>query len=143
MGRGIDEAIAELRSRPTDDVQAARRADLAAREELDTQYRMLGALGERQYAKLEGYVRRALAPHRVEWTHRDSMSIGAHDVNYADWTTSAHLYGHVWPQPKGKNYAMQARVHIPFSLTPRDGDEFRRMVAMLKAMADAARDGGL
>jgi hypothetical protein len=35
------------------------------------------------------------------------------------------------------------RAHIPFSLTPRDGAEFQRMVSALKAAADAMTEAGL
>jgi hypothetical protein len=84
---------------------------------------------------------RALKPHRIEW--RNHSRFVGHDVNGDDWTTAAHIYGEVWPEPKGGRYNMQMRAHIPFSLTPRDGAEFRRMVKALKAAADAMTEAGL
>ena len=86
-------------------------------------------------------MKRALAPHRIEWkTYRQNA---ANDVNHDAWTTSANLNGEIWPAPKGGKYNMPMRAHIPFSLTPSDGAEFQRMVAALKAAADAMTEAGL
>ena len=60
-----------------------------------------------------------------------------------DCNTSAHIAGEVWPYPNGGRYNMHMRVHIPFGLSPRDPDEFWRGVWVLKAMSDAATEGGL
>lgn len=141
MSKAIDEAVSALRARDASDYRKARAAYHAAGAEYDAQARMIGALGKREYQRLEGYLKRALAPHRIEWrTHgRDT----GHDVNGDDWTTSAHIYGEVWPEPQGGRYNMQMRAHIPFSLTPRDGAEFRQMVKVLKAAADAMAEAGL
>lgn len=98
------------------------------------------------YRALEDAMRRALAPHRIDWTRYGRPSedkTGGSDVNGIDWTTSVHLSGEVWPALKGKRYNMHMRVHIPFSFGPRDADEFFRGVALLKAAADAVTEGGL
>ena len=141
MSKKIEDAIAALRGRDAGAYRAARAAHHAASAEYDAQAQMIGALGTRHYATLEQHMARALKPHRIEWRNH-GRHVG-HDVNGADWTTSAHLYGEVWPEPKGGKFHMQARAHIPFSMTPRDGAEFLRAVSLLKAMADAATEGGL
>jgi hypothetical protein len=64
-------------------------------------------------------------------------------VNHDAWTIRAHLDGEIWPAPKGGKYNMPMRAHISFRLSPRDGAEFQRMVAALKAAADAMTEAGL
>ena len=137
----IEDAIAALKARDASGYRKARAEYHAAGSEYDAQAVMLGALGERHYATLENHMKRALKPHRIEWRNH-SRNTG-HDVNGDDWTVSAHLYGEVWPEPKGGRFNMQMRVQIPFSMTPRTGAEFLRGVALLKAAADAIREAGL
>lgn len=84
-------------------------------------------------------IAKALRPHRIEWWARFPLA-----VNWADDVAQVHFSGDVWPATKsGKVYSLPARPFIRFNFTPRDADEFRRVVAMLKAMADAATEGGL
>ena len=137
----IDDAIAALRSRDASGYREARAAHHRASQAYDAAAVAIGNEGEAAYTTLEQHMARALKPHRIEW--RNHCRYTGHDVNGDDWTTSAHLYGEVWPEPKGGKYNMQMRAHIPFSITPRDGDEFRRGVALLKAAADAMAEGGL
>jgi hypothetical protein len=141
MTKAINEAIETLKTRDTSGYRRAKAAERAARAEYEAQCKMLGALGERPYQKLEGYMKRALAPHRIEWRTYNRASGG--EVNHDAWTTFAHLEGQICPYPKGGKYNMPMRAHIPFSLTPRDGAEFQRMVAALKAAADAMTEAGL
>ncbi len=141
------QAIADLRARDATAYRKARAAFHAADAEYLAQSKMIAALGERQYRALERHLVRALKPHTVEWRRYGEPSEqenGSGDVNHAEWCTMAHLAGEVWPATKnGKGYSMQMRAHIPFSMTPRDGCEFLRMVALLKAAADAMKDAGL
>jgi hypothetical protein len=141
MSKKIEGAIAHLRGRDASAYRKARAAHHRASAAYDEAARMLGVDGMGPYQTLEQHMVRALKPHRIEWPNH-GREVG-HDVNGDDWTTSAHLYGEVWPEPKGGKYNMQARAHIPFSFTPRDGAEFLRCVAMLKAAADALTEGGL
>jgi len=142
----IDNAIAVLRGRDPTAYRAARAASYAANAEYDAQSMMIAALGSISYTTLERALVRALRPHTVEW-HRygkpSQSKVGLGDVNHADWVTGAHLAGEIWPSPKGGKFNMHMRVHLPFSLSPRDGDEFRRGVVLLKAAADAIREGGI
>ena len=142
----IAEAIATLRGRDASAYRAARNASLAASAEYDVQSRAIAALGSRSYSTLERALIRAMKPHAVEWRRFGVPSESPHGgagVSGLDWTTSAHLAGEVWPQPKGGKYNMHMRAHIPFGMSPRDADEFRRGVALLKAAADAMAEGGL
>lgn len=146
MSDKISEAITALREREPTDYRKARAAHHAAIAEYNAQSKMIARLGERPYRTLERAMARALKPHRVEWKRYGQPSEnrhGAADVNHADWVTDVHLAGEVWPDPKGGKYTMRMRVHLPFSITPRDAEEFRRGVALLKAAADAVRDGGI
>lgn len=137
----IDDAIAALRGRDATSYRKARAAHHRASQAYDAAAVAIGKDGEPQYALLELHMKRALKPHRIEWRNH-ARYVGC-DVNGSDWTTSAHIYGEIWPEPKGGKFNMQMRAQIPFSMTPRDGDEFRRGVALLKAAADAMADGGL
>jgi hypothetical protein len=139
----IDNAIANLRARDGQAYRKARAAHHRASTAYDEAAVAIGKAGEAAYTALEHYMTRALKPHRIEW--RNHSRFVGHDVNGDDWTCSAHLYGEVWPQPGGDGgkYRMHMRAHIPFSLTPRDGAEFRRMVKAIKAGADAMQEAGL
>lgn len=146
MSDPIEQAIADLRGRDAAAYREARAAYHSASAAYDEAALAIGAAGKSSYQKLERYLAKALAPHRVEWQRYHAPSTqpgGGGDVNHADWTTTAHLAGEVWPQPKGGRYNMPMRADIPFSMSPRDGAEFRRMVAALKAAADAMTEGGL
>jgi len=138
-------AIEALRSRDVTAYREARAAYFTADSSYQVAGQMIGADGKPHYRTLEAEMRKALAPHRVEWQRygEPSESGFSGDVNHAEWCTSAHLSGEVWPEPKGGRYNMQMRAHIPFSLSPRDGDEFWRGVWLLKAAADAMAEGGL
>jgi hypothetical protein len=141
MTKAINKAIETLKTRDVSEYRKAKAAERATRAEYEAQCKMLGALGERPYKKLESHMKRALAPHRIEWkTYRQNA---ANDVNHDAWTTSANLDGEIWPAPKGGKYNMPMRAHISFNLAPHDGAEFQRMVAALKAAADAMTEAGL
>lgn len=137
----LNAAIAKLRARDGTAYRDARAAHHRASQAYDAAAVAVGEEGRLHYGALQRYVVAALAPHRIEWQNYNRET--GHDVNGDDWTCSAHLYGEVWPEPIGGKYNMQMRAHFPFIMTPRDGDEFRRMVAALKGAADAMRDGGL
>ena len=146
MSQKAAKAIEALRGRNPATYREARSAYFAA----DTAYQVAGQMiareGAKHYRALEAEMNKALAPHRVEWKRYGAPSeseFGGSDVNHADWCASAHLAGEVWPEPKGGRYNMHMRAHIPFSLSPRDGDEFWRGVWLLKAAADAMAEGGL
>jgi hypothetical protein len=146
MSTKAAKAIAALRNRDVSHYREARRAYHAA----DLAYEMAGKAiaidGAKHYRSLEMDMVKALAPHRIEWKRYGQPSgaeFGGGDVNHSDWCASAHLSGEVWPEPKGGRYNMRLRAHIPFSLSPRDGDEFWRSVWLLKAAADAMAEGGL
>ncbi len=146
MSRHAHDAIAALIGRDPAQYRAARQAYHAADLAYAEASKAIAAEGKAHYRMLERALSAALAPHDVEWRRYGAPSNAAHggsDVNHADWCCMAHLAGEVSPKPAGGRYNMQARVAIPFSMTPRDGDEFWRAVWMLKAMADAATEGGL
>lgn len=137
----VSAAITTLRSRDGTAYRDARAASHRAGIAYDAAALAVGEAGRDAYTTLERYMVKALAPHRVEWRNHGRAT--GHDINGDDWTCSAHLYGDVWPEPIGGKYNMQMRAQIPFSLSPRDGAEFKRMVAALKAAADAMRKGGI
>lgn len=141
MTKKIEAAIAALQARDPTAYREARAAYHKASDEYNAQCQMIGALGSRHYEALERHAARALKPHRIAWQH--SAEVGSGDVNHGSWTTSAHLRGEVSPAPKGGKYHMHMRAVIPFTLSPRDADEFLRGVALLKAAADAMAEGGL
>ncbi|HEV7457302.1 MAG TPA: hypothetical protein VGN96_11035 [Roseococcus sp.] len=146
MTRMAHDAIAALQARDPTAYREARRAYHAADLAYSEAGKAVAAEGKAHYRKLERLLAEALAPHDVEWNRYGLPSEtpnGSSDVNHADWVAMAHLAGEVSPKPQGGRYNMKARVTIPFSMTPRDGDEFWRAVWMLKAMADAATEGGL
>lgn len=139
-------AIEALRGRDPAAYRKARADYFAAELGYQEASKAIGALGKTHYRTLERAMADALKPHSIEWTRYGQPSEqadGGGDVNHADWCTSAHIAGEVWPSPNGGRYNMHMRVHIPFSLSPRDPDEFWRGVWLLKAMSDAASDGGL
>lgn len=140
----IQDAITALRSRDASEYRDARGAYFAADLAYTLAGKELAAQSRMPYRALETALKRALAPHSVEWKRYGAPSDkGDADVNCIDYTTGAHLSGEVWPQPKGGKYNMHARAHIPFSISPRDANEFRRFVAMIRAAADAMTEGGL
>lgn len=146
MTKKIEAAIAALRGRDATAYREARQAYFAALHTYETASKMLAADGARHYSALEVAMRKALAPHTIEWKRYGSASASEHgggDVNHAEWRAGAHLSGEVWPQPNGGKYHMHMRAHIPFSMSPRDAEEFLRGVALLKAAADAMEEGGL
>jgi hypothetical protein len=146
MSKTINNAITALRGRDPTAYREARRAYHAADLAYTQASKAIAAAGVAPYRTLERALADALAPHTVEWRRHGLPSETTHggsDVNHADWCTMAHLSGEVSPRPKGGRYNMHARVTIPFGMSPRDGDEFLRCVAMLKAAADALTEGGL
>jgi hypothetical protein len=101
------------------------------RDFMDVDAKQAGAPLRRAFA-------RAMRPHRVEYGVSTGWSLA-----YDSGEISAHLDGEIWPATSNRRlYSMQVRAPIQFSMTPRDADEFRRIVAMLRAMADAATAGG-
>lgn len=145
MSQKAAKAIESLRGRDVAAYREARSAYFAADSAYQVAGQLIAAEGKAHYRTLEAALRNALAPHRVEWTRYGEPSEAGFsgDVNHADWCAGAHLAGEVWPEPKGGRYNMHMRAHIPFSLSPRDGDEFWRGVWLLKAAADAMAEGGL
>ena len=142
----VNAAMGALFSRDTTAYREARRAYHQA----DLDYRKAGmdiaTQGAASYRVLEGLLAKALSPHTIEWKRYgqpSEMTNGGGDVNHDKWVTMVHLAGEVSPHPEGGRYNMHARMHIPFSITPRTGAEFWKGVQMLKAMADAATKGGL
>lgn len=117
----------------------SRDARLRAEDQCDKTHAAAVASVKSQHDRLRAAVVCALRPHRVEWHAAYPMGI-----HYDKETAYVHFEGEIWPATKSrKGYSMQARPFIRMSFTPRDADEFRRVVAMLKAMADAATEGGL
>lgn len=146
MSQKAAKAIEALRSRDAGTYRKARAAYFAAEAAYQGAGKSIASVGAKHYRALEAEMRKALAPHRIEWKRYGQPSeveFGGGDVNHSDWCTSAHLAGEVWPEPKGGRYNMRMRAHIPFSLSPRDADEFWRAVWLLKAAADTMTEGGL
>jgi hypothetical protein len=114
-------------------------AALRARGKEDEEHSAATALVKPAHDRMRAAIVKALRPHNVEWTLYSPLTI-----NWTDNVTIATFDGNVWPAPKArKGFTLPARPHVRFSFTPRDADEFHRVVAMLKAMADAATAGGL
>lgn len=141
MPDAADTAIAALRGRDATAYRAARAAKFAAESAYEQASRAIGDAGRADYRTLTDVVRRALAPHRIEWRNEYPPRWGASDVDGLDWTCSVHLGGTIWPQAPGRLFAVQMRAHLDFSVTPRDGAELRAMLAALKAAADALARG--
>ena len=118
------------------DARAARhRAEFAENMHRD----FMNVDAKRTCAPLRKAFVRAMRPHRVEYSASTGCSLA-----YDSGKISAHFDGEIWPATSnGHLYSMQVRAPIKFNMTPRDADEFRRIVAMLRAMADAATAGGL
>lgn len=111
----------------------------AAESERDDAYNTIHRGGVAASAPMRAAFRKAMEPHTVEFDSSTPLSI-----NYAAGTVLPHIGGEIWPATvKGDAYSMQVRAPIKFTATPRDTDEFTRITAMLKAMADAATAGGL
>jgi hypothetical protein len=141
----IDTAIEALRGRDASAYRRARAAYHAADIACADAGKSLAVQGAAHYRTLERHMAKILHPHRVKWHHiaPSERPNGGGDVNGSDWTTAPHMSGEVWPAPKGGKYNMQMRAHIPFSISPRDGAEFIRGVALLRAAADAMAEAGL
>jgi hypothetical protein len=118
---------------------AALDAQRHASNKEDTAHAAAVALVKPAHDRMRAAFAKVLRPHRVEWTPYPALC-----VDWANNKSTASFSGDVWPATKSrKGYSMQARPHIRFNVTPRDADEWRRFTAMMKAMADAATDGGL
>ena len=141
MSDKIDSAIADLKARDGQAYRKARAAYSAAGAAWEIEGKAIAALGRRPYQTLERYLVRALKPHRVEWSHvAPSDKNGSSDVDGRDYSLGVHLSGTVTTAGPWKS-RMSAR--IEWSMSPRDGDEFRRQVAILKAGMDAMQEAGL
>ena len=118
---------------------AASRARNRAGHKEEEEHDAAVALVKPAHDRMCAAIAKALRPHSIEWWSRFPLQ-----VNWSDDVAQAHFSGDVWPATKsGKGYSWPARPFIRFNFTPRNADEFRRVVAMLKAMADAATEGGL
>jgi hypothetical protein len=135
MSAKEDRAIQALLARNAEPYRTARANYYAAELTLQQAATQVGAAGRKHYATLYAEMRRQLAPHTIDW--REQTPSGAADVRGDDWTCGLCLTGSVWPHRAGRSYAIQARTPISFTLHPRDGAEFRRAIAGLKAAADA------
>ena len=142
MSDKIDGAIADLRARDGQGYRKARAAYFAAETAWEIESRAIAALGRRPYLTLERYLVRELKPHRVEWRHvaPSAAKNGGGDVDGRDYSLGVHLSGTVSTAGPWKS-RMSAR--IEWSMSPKDGDDFRRQVAILKAGMDAMQEAGL
>ena len=139
----MNDAIAALKARDVREYRKARWEFYRFQAVYKKASEALGKQGAPAYKTLERYMVKALQPHRIEW-RQNGRSVGG-DVNHDNWTISLTLWGDIFPMPKGEcgKYRMPIRASVPFSMSPRTGDEFRQMVALLKASADAISEGGL
>lgn len=128
-------AFAAIDSKP---MLSARNEFFKKEAEYDRLFDALRAKGKKTGEPLRSAFRKAVAPHSVQFDGADPYAL-----NYESGVVSAHLSGEVWPATKGDGYSLPARLPIRFSLSPRNPDEFARIVGIVKAMADAATAGGL
>jgi hypothetical protein len=135
-------AIADLKARDGHAYRKARAAFHAAESAYEIEGKALAELGRKPYRALESYMVRAMKPHRIEWRYRapSAAENGAGDVDGRDYSVGVYLSGEIWTTGPWKS---RMSAHIPFSLSARDGDEFRRQVAILKAGMDAMAEAGL
>lgn len=118
---------------------AADRARQNAGFALEREQAAAEAVVQPAHARLRAAVTNALKPHRVEWLHHSPLQL-----RWDSGTAIATFDAEIWPRPQAQGkYSLHARPHIRLHMSPRDADEFRRIVAMVKAMADAATQGGL
>ena len=141
MNDKIDGAMADLVARDGQAYRKARAAFYRAELAWEIEGKAIAALGRKPYQTLERHLSRAMKPHRVEWRYvaPSNQDNGGSDVDGRDYSVGVHLCGEITSFGPWKS---RMSASISFSLSPRDGAEFRRQVATLKvgidAMAEAA-----